>query len=137
MTPPLCPKCNAPMKYREGKFGPFWGCTKYPDCKGLVNISVEAQQEILSRLDDNSKTWKERFFAERNFWIRKSPDIGPPIHQNGIPYERSECPCCGEKFKLKAQVEKAKTYINNSGIAQDPDIDKDLEDYPSFDKDEF
>lgn len=33
-----CPKCSEPMKLRHGRFGAFLGCTKYPDCKGIVNI---------------------------------------------------------------------------------------------------
>jgi DNA topoisomerase-1 len=34
----LCPQCGSPMQMRHGKFGPFLGCTKYPACKGIVNI---------------------------------------------------------------------------------------------------
>ncbi len=33
-----CPKCSSPMKIRFGRFGTFLGCTRYPDCKGIVNI---------------------------------------------------------------------------------------------------
>jgi DNA topoisomerase-1 len=33
-----CPTCASPMTLRHGKFGPFLGCSKYPDCKGIVNI---------------------------------------------------------------------------------------------------
>lgn len=33
-----CPKCDSPMKLRFGRFGPFLGCTRYPDCRGIVNI---------------------------------------------------------------------------------------------------
>ena len=33
-----CPKCKNDMQLRFGKFGPFLGCTKYPDCNGIVNI---------------------------------------------------------------------------------------------------
>lgn len=33
-----CPKCDSPMKLRFGRFGPFLGCTKYPECHGIVNI---------------------------------------------------------------------------------------------------
>lgn len=29
----LCPKCNLPMKVRNGRFGEFWGCSGYPDCR--------------------------------------------------------------------------------------------------------
>ena len=34
-----CPKCGAPMEVRQGRFGPFYGCTKFREtgCKGIVN----------------------------------------------------------------------------------------------------
>ncbi|MBM3208451.1 MAG: type I DNA topoisomerase, partial [Chlamydiae bacterium] len=38
-----CPKCNESMKMRFGKFGPFLGCAKYPDCKGIVNIPKKGE----------------------------------------------------------------------------------------------
>jgi DNA topoisomerase-1 len=38
-----CPKCNSLMKLRHGKFGPFLGCTKYPECKGIVNIPKKGE----------------------------------------------------------------------------------------------
>ena len=28
-----CPRCGSPLKLRTGKFGDFWGCTSYPECK--------------------------------------------------------------------------------------------------------
>lgn len=30
----LCPECNGPMISKTGKFGVFWGCKAYPECKG-------------------------------------------------------------------------------------------------------
>lgn len=38
---PTCPKCSADMKKRKGQFGPFWGCSNYPTCRGIVNIRSE------------------------------------------------------------------------------------------------
>lgn len=40
---PPCPKCGKPMVLRTAKGGPhpgsqFWGCSAYPDCRGLVDI---------------------------------------------------------------------------------------------------
>ncbi len=32
-----CPRCGNPLKLRNGKFGEFWGCTGYPDCKYTQN----------------------------------------------------------------------------------------------------
>lgn len=28
-----CPECGSPMKLRSSRYGPFYGCTAYPDCK--------------------------------------------------------------------------------------------------------
>lgn len=40
---PVCPQCGKPMALRTAKSGKntgsqFWGCTAYPDCKGVVNL---------------------------------------------------------------------------------------------------
>jgi hypothetical protein len=31
---PHCPACKGPMQLKKGRFGDFWSCMKYPDCKG-------------------------------------------------------------------------------------------------------
>jgi hypothetical protein len=31
---PSCPLCGDLMKKRTGKFGEFWGCVNYPECRG-------------------------------------------------------------------------------------------------------
>ena len=36
---PECPKCGSPMRERSGKFGRFFGCTKYPECRGTRQIN--------------------------------------------------------------------------------------------------
>jgi four helix bundle suffix protein len=43
LQPPNCPTCGALMALRTAKSGKtpgsqFWGCTKYPDCKGTAKI---------------------------------------------------------------------------------------------------
>ena len=35
---PKCPKCGSVLKKRNGKFGEFWGCSSYPDCKYTRNV---------------------------------------------------------------------------------------------------
>lgn len=37
---PKCPDCGSPMKRRNGKRGPFYGCTKYPECTGLLPLEA-------------------------------------------------------------------------------------------------
>jgi hypothetical protein len=36
--PPSCPQCGGPMRMRTGRYGNFWSCIKYPECKGTRNI---------------------------------------------------------------------------------------------------
>lgn len=45
-----CPNCGKEMKLRHGRFGPFLGCTQYPECKGIVNIPKKGEK-ILSSAD--------------------------------------------------------------------------------------
>lgn len=30
----MCPRCNSKMILREGKYGKFYGCSRFPYCKG-------------------------------------------------------------------------------------------------------
>ena len=29
----ICPRCNGTLKLRNGKYGSFYGCSNYPNCK--------------------------------------------------------------------------------------------------------
>jgi ssDNA-binding Zn-finger/Zn-ribbon topoisomerase 1 len=33
----FCPDCKKPLRRRQGKMGPFWGCTGYPECTTTLN----------------------------------------------------------------------------------------------------
>lgn len=41
-----CPICGKPMKLRHGRYGPFLGCSDYPNCKGIVNIPKKGETII-------------------------------------------------------------------------------------------
>ncbi len=41
-----CPVCSSEMKVRHGKYGTFLGCSRYPECKGLVNIPKKGESLI-------------------------------------------------------------------------------------------
>ena len=34
---PACPRCGAPTRPRNGRYGPFLGCSRYPACRGTLN----------------------------------------------------------------------------------------------------
>ncbi len=33
-----CPECGAPVKEKNGKYGPFIACTRYPDCNWSTGV---------------------------------------------------------------------------------------------------
>jgi hypothetical protein len=37
---PTCPKCRGPMQLKKGRFGDFWSCMNYPDCRGSRNVKA-------------------------------------------------------------------------------------------------
>jgi len=37
---PACPLCKGKTTLRNGRNGPFYGCTNYPECKGTVNATA-------------------------------------------------------------------------------------------------
>ena len=39
-----CPKCEAAMAVKIGRFGPFLGCSAYPKCKSIVGIVADKQK---------------------------------------------------------------------------------------------
>lgn len=34
--PKKCPRCSGSMEIRTGYLGEFWGCIRYPDCRGTI-----------------------------------------------------------------------------------------------------
>ncbi|MFT0546122.1 DNA topoisomerase III [Allopusillimonas ginsengisoli] len=35
---PACPQCGSATRQRTGKNGPFWSCSRYPECKGTLPV---------------------------------------------------------------------------------------------------
>ena len=46
---PACPQCGAPTRQRSGKTGPFWSCSRYPDCKGTLPVDSGTSKRGASR----------------------------------------------------------------------------------------
>ena len=54
-----CPKCGAPMRLRtsgrgENAGGQFWGCSRYPQCKGTTDASSSSEAVAERRADPPS-----------------------------------------------------------------------------------
>ncbi|MHB8930441.1 MAG: DNA topoisomerase family protein, partial [Melioribacteraceae bacterium] len=60
-TGDICPKCGSNTVYREGKFGRFIGCEKYPDCDftKIVTLGLKCPKcgdgEVITRRTKRGK----------------------------------------------------------------------------------
>ncbi len=36
-----CPRCGAALILRNGKYGMFWGCSKFPACRFTADIQYD------------------------------------------------------------------------------------------------
>ncbi|MHC4413328.1 MAG: topoisomerase DNA-binding C4 zinc finger domain-containing protein [Planctomycetota bacterium] len=47
---PYCPECGGKMKLRKplakSSWEPFWGCIRYPNCKGTRDILPNGKPEM-------------------------------------------------------------------------------------------
>ncbi|WPE26261.1 DNA topoisomerase 3 [Pseudomonas hunanensis] len=46
---PACPECGTSTRQRTGKSGPFWSCSRYPDCKGTLPVETGNRARGASR----------------------------------------------------------------------------------------
>jgi ssDNA-binding Zn-finger/Zn-ribbon topoisomerase 1 len=60
----ICAECGAKMVLRESKFGPFYGCTSYPECKGSHGAHSDGKPK---GKPGNAATKKARIEAHRLF----------------------------------------------------------------------
>jgi DNA topoisomerase-3 len=58
---PACPLCNASMRKRAGKHGPFWSCARYPECKATRPAEgAEVRREFARRKSPRNATPNSR-----------------------------------------------------------------------------
>jgi DNA topoisomerase-1 len=85
----LCPECQSPMVLRQGRGGPFLGCTKYPDCRGTLPLSTgvpcpedDCEGELVVKRSKKGRT----FYSCSKYPGCKFATWDPPVAQ--------PCPQC-------------------------------------------
>ncbi|MEE8319554.1 MAG: type I DNA topoisomerase, partial [bacterium] len=86
----LCPECGSPMVLRQGRSGPFLGCSRYPDCKGTLPLStgVSCPEEGCSGELIHKRSKKGRTF----FGCSSFPDCRYAVWDDPVSVK---CPQCG------------------------------------------
>lgn len=68
----LCGDCGGPMFLKFGRYGPFYGCGRYPDCKGVHTADAVTHAPL--GVPANAEMRKARVEAHAAFdafWKRK------------------------------------------------------------------
>ena len=88
-----CPECGDKMAVRQGKFGRFYGCVNYPECKGILPITTGVEcptcheGELVERYSPKAK---------KRFWgCSKYPDCK---HITNYEPVDKKCPNCDHYF---------------------------------------
>ncbi len=65
-----CPECGSAMYLREGPYGRFYGCVKYPECKGILPLSTNVNCPKCNHgelVEKFSRKAKKKFWGCSNY----------------------------------------------------------------------
>ena len=101
-----CPQCDSAMVVKEGRYGKFLACTRYPDCKGTrsVSIGVACPQEGCGGALVQRRTRKGRTF----YGCSNYPDCRFALWERPLP---RTCPQCGATFLVEKRSKAGVQYI--------------------------
>ena len=114
-----CPKCGGEMVVRVGRYGRFLSCAKFPECKGMKDISggIEIDFEKYEKQDKCPKCGKSVVLKSGKygkFWAcEEYPDC-----KGVIPLLLKEkCPECGHNL-VERRSKWGKTFIGCSNYPE-------------------
>jgi len=113
-TDEKCPKCGSVMYIRDGRFGKFLACSKYPECKSIISLDKDGNKILPEKLDEKCPKCGKVL-------VKRVGKRGAFIACSGFPkcrYIKSEetgekCPKCGKE--LVKRVGKKGPFIACSG----------------------
>ncbi len=134
-----CPTCGSEMKPRKSRFGIFLGCTKYPECRGIVNIPKKGEDlptdlpkcpaigcdgQIVARKSRFGKTFFScTNYPDCNVIVNNIDDLENKYHNYPkTPYEsRKKLTKKGVAAKTKSTpAKKTKSTTKKSATAKKP-----------------
>ena len=59
MTNPTC-YCGAPARLRKSRYGPFWSCSRWPECDGTVGCHPGTTTPLGSLADKETRQARKR-----------------------------------------------------------------------------
>ncbi len=109
----ICDKCGKPMVIKDGRYGTFFACSGYPDCKTTLSTSSngsgektgvdcpepDCDGELLQRSSKRGKIF---------YGCSRFPDCTFATWDKPVA---KECPECGAKFLVEKTTKKQGTFL--------------------------
>lgn len=99
-----CPECGAQMQLKDGRYGRFWGCTNYPDCKTTEPVSTDVACPRCGRdiVERYSRKRRKPFygcsgFPDCNFAVNQKPVRLCSECDDGVLVELKEKLACSNR----------------------------------------
>lgn len=109
----ICDKCGKPMLIKEGKYGTFYACSGYPDCKNTQSTNSTnggektgvhcPEQGCEGELVQRSSKRGKIFYGCSRFPECTFATWDKPVAK--------ECPECGAKFLVEKTTKKQGTFL--------------------------
>ena len=102
--PNKCPKCGSELEEREGKYGKFLGCSKFPECRYTYDLSGDTTEVKCPECGKNLRFRSSkygRFLSCSGF-----PDCNFAFNPNFKDYPDIYCPKCNKPLELEIIEEK-------------------------------
>jgi len=105
---PPCEVCGRPMALKRSRFGTFYGCTGYPECKNIRKIGPQASPPkptgVACPECGKGEIVEKRSHRGKTFWsCNRYPDCKFSLWKKPVP---RECPDCGASFVLEKVTKK-------------------------------
>ena len=114
----ICDKCGAEMIERNGRFGKFAACPRYPECKNTAQLTPKKETKALP--EQSAEVYSEKCSKCGADMILKKGAYGSfyacknyPECKNTIPYQKSTgiaCPICKKDIVIKQSKSKRTFY---------------------------
>jgi len=109
----VCEKCGKPMVIKPGRFGKFFACTGYPDCKNTYSVnSMDPGKETgvdCPEKDCGGKIVEKQSRRGKTFYgCSRYPECSFAIWDKPV---NETCPLCGAPFLVEKSTKKRGTFL--------------------------
>jgi DNA topoisomerase-1 len=120
-----CPECGGRMKKKLGRYGSFYSCIKWPDCKGMLGIDGKTQDDL--KKEESSSSFMKKYKSApktddgRKYLLKQGrfgkfwahPDY-PKVKDAQPLLLKEKCPECGKSL-VERKGKGGRFFIGCSG----------------------